>query len=98
MSANQRSTPPPEPGAPPPVPANDGGCADLPPAPLTRQQQALVAMALGDVQRCATEVARLYRRRFTAEEMLGPGTLGLLAAARVYDAVRNPTFRHNARF
>jgi RNA polymerase sigma factor (sigma-70 family) len=100
MATNQRSTPPPPPPDPPcPEPTNEDRADLLPPlTPLTLEQLARVDEALPDVEQCAADVARLYRRRFTPEEMLGPGTLGLLAAVRAYDSDRHPSFRHYAKY
>jgi RNA polymerase sigma factor (sigma-70 family) len=98
MAANMRSSPPPDPGAsaPEPSPANDVDEA-LPPD-LTPSQGALVKLGLPEVGRCAADVARRFHGRFTPEDLLASGTLGLLVAARVYDEERGLGFAHFARY
>lgn len=95
MAANMPSSPPPDADASDPEPANEGGAAPSP--ALTSKQNALVKLGLPEVRRCAAEVARRYRGRFTPEEMLAPGTVGLLVAARSYDEERGLGFRYYAR-
>jgi RNA polymerase sigma factor (sigma-70 family) len=65
---------------------------------LTPEQEARVEGTLPDVQHCAAQMARRYRNRFKAEDMLGPGTLGLLGAVRTYEPDRHPSFAHYARY
>jgi RNA polymerase sigma factor (sigma-70 family) len=95
MATKMRSSPPPDLRGGDGEPANDlDGAPPLP--PLTPQQEALVQLALPCVERCAREVARCYRRRFTPEDLLGAGTIGLIGAARDYDEERHPSFLHYA--
>jgi RNA polymerase sigma factor (sigma-70 family) len=90
MGTRLPSSPPPPDAAP--EPSND---VDLP--PLTAEQEALVQMGLPLVARCAAQMARRYPRLFTQGDMLGAGTLGLLTAARSFDAERHLDFVHHAR-
>ncbi len=95
MATEMRSSPPPAGSGGDLEPANDlDGPPPLP--PLTPRQRALVKLGLPSVARCAKEVARCYRRRFTAEGLLSAGTIGLMGAARAYDEERHPSFLHYA--
>ncbi|MEO7327557.1 MAG: sigma-70 family RNA polymerase sigma factor [Minicystis sp.] len=62
------------------------------PPPLTHLQQLLIKHGMPSVEPTAVEVARRYRGRLSAEELLGPGTMGLIEAARIYDQERHPDF------
>lgn len=90
MARKQRSIPPPVREA-----AND--VDSVRPAPLTEQQEQYVQMGLPWVEHNAVTVTRWWRDRFEPHEMMGPGTIGLLEAARRYEPERHPSFPHYAQ-
>ena len=77
--------------------ANDTVPARPAPRPLTPEQQRLVTEGLPLVERLAATVARRYHDLISVEELLGPGTIALCEAARVYRRERHPQFTQYAQ-
>lgn len=97
MSAHLRLLPRPDAPSGGGVDPTDEASTKPAPPPLTHLQQLLIKKAMPSVERTAAELARRYRDRLSAEELLGPGTMGLIEAARIYDEERHPDFVYFAQ-